>query len=89
MRPGDFSDASRTHRPDNGLLKAASLQDGEKSNRYPDVTICWLESLPGKDELDSDWCSRAEESPVRTRWWFPNGAPAPCIGLVWIFWSFT
>jgi hypothetical protein len=53
------------------------------------VTISWLESLLEKDELDSDWCSIAEERPVWTRWWFHTGATALCIGLVWIVWPFV
>jgi hypothetical protein len=89
MMPGDCSDAPRTRHHNGGLLPAGSLQDGETNRHYPAVTISWLESLLEKDELDSDWCSIAEERPVWTRWWFHTGATALCIGLVWIVWPFV
>jgi hypothetical protein len=67
-------------------LPAGSLQDGEKSLRYPAVTISWMDWLLEKGEPDSNWYDFAEERPVWTMWWFRIGITAVCIALICFFW---
>jgi hypothetical protein len=84
--PGGCSDAPCIRHPDYRLLPAGSLQNGEKSIRYPAVTISWVDWLLEKGEPDSNWYDFAEERPVWTMWWFRTSAVALCLGLVWILW---
>jgi hypothetical protein len=86
MMPGVCSDAPCPRHPDGRLLPAGSLQKGEKSIRFPAVTISWLEWLLEKGEPDSNWYDFAEERPFWTMWWFRTCATALCICLVWILW---
>ena len=59
--PGGCSDAPCIRHPDYRLLPAGSLQNGEKSIRYPAVTISWVDWLLEKGEPDSNWYDFAEE----------------------------
>lgn len=66
-------------------VPAGSLQDEEKSIRYPAMTISWMDWLLEKGEPDSNWYDFAEERPVWTMWWFRISVMAVCIVLVCFF----
>jgi len=66
-------------------VPAGSLQDKEKSIRYPAMTVSWMDWLLEKGEPDSNWYDFAEKRPFWTMWWFRISFMAVCIALVCFF----